>query len=242
MAQSATFASAAPSMIQPTVQETVLLFIRQLLVTGELAPGTKVRVEDIADHCGVSPVPVREALKQLQNEGVVVNEPRRGYWVAKLGYDDFLELQHIATLLETEAIRLAVPHLTDDDVERMTRFRLEMEEALDAGELWRANIAHREMHFVPFRGPGTTRLIQQIARLWEHTDHYRVLLLHKPGEVQRVSLAQHVDLIEACATRDAQSVVVLNNDHRDFATSTIVPGLLDDVARVAPAATSIIRT
>jgi DNA-binding GntR family transcriptional regulator len=98
------------------------------------------------------------------------------------------------------------------------------------------------MHFVPFRGPGTTRLIQQIARLWEHTDHYRVLLLHKPGEVQRVSLAQHVDLIEACATRDAQSVVVLNNDHRDFATSTIVPGLLDNAVQVAPAAMSIIRT
>ncbi|MGZ7021318.1 MAG: GntR family transcriptional regulator, partial [Ilumatobacteraceae bacterium] len=124
MAQSATFASAAPSMLQPTVQERVLLFIRQLLVTGELAPGTKVRVDDIADHCGVSPVPVREALKQLQNEGVVVNEPRRGYWVAKLGYDDFSELQQITALLETEAIRLRVPHLTDDDIDRMTGFRL----------------------------------------------------------------------------------------------------------------------
>src|SRR3954452_4298410 len=126
MAQSATFAAAAPSMIQPTVQERVLLFIRQLLVTGELAPGTKVRVEAIAAHCRVSPVPVREALKQLQNEGVVINEPRRGYWVAKLGYDDFMELQHIAALLETEAITLAVPELDDDDVERMTAFRIEM--------------------------------------------------------------------------------------------------------------------
>ncbi len=242
MAQSATFAVAAPSMIQPTVQERVLLFIRQLLVTGELAPGTKVRVEDIADHCAVSPVPVREALKQLQSEGVVVNEPRRGYWVAKLSFDDFLELQHIANLLETEAIKLAVPRLTGDDAERMTRFRLEMEEALRAGDLWRANIAHREMHFVPFRGPGTTRLIQEIARLWEHTDHYRVLLLHKPGEVQRVSLAQHVDLIEACATRDVHAVVVLNNEHRDFATSTIVPGLLDHEAEVGRAAMSTIRT
>jgi hypothetical protein len=57
-----------------------------------------------------------------------------------------------------------------------------------------------------------------------------------------VSLAQHVDLIEACGARDTQSVVVLNHEHRDFATSTIVPGLLDDAARVAPPAMSIIRT
>jgi DNA-binding GntR family transcriptional regulator len=229
MSQRATFVSAPPSMIQPTVQEMVLLYIRQLLATGELAPGAKLRVDDIAEHCRVSPVPVREALKQLQNEGVVINEPRRGYWVAKLSFDDFSELQHITSLLETEAIRLRVPHLRDADLDRMTHLRVEMEEALVEGDLWRANIAHREMHFVPFRGPGTSRLMREISRLWEHTDHYRILLLHKVGEAQRVSLAQHLDLIEACRTRDPEVVVAVNNDHRDFATSTITPRLLEGV-------------
>ena len=216
-----------PPEFQPTVQEMVLLYIRQLLATGELAPGAKVRVDDIAERCRVSPVPVREALKQLQNEGVVINEPRRGYWVAKLSYDDFYELQHVTALLETEAIRLSVPHLTDADLEQMTQFRRDMEQALADGDLWRANIAHREMHFVPFRSAGTGRLIQEIARLWEHTDHYRVLLLHKVGVVQQRSLAEHVELIDACRTRNPDIVITLNNDHRDFATSTITPGLLD---------------
>ncbi len=205
-----------------------MLYLRRLLVTGELPPGAKIPVDKIAEACGVSPVPVREALKQLQNEGVVVNEPRRGYWVAKHSREEFSEIQEITALLEREAIRLGVPLLTDEDIKRMDQYRVEMEGALVLGDLWMTNVAHREMHFVPYRASGKKRLVIEIERLWEHTDHYRVLYLYKDRDVQKVSLNQHADLIEACRTRDPETVIGVMSAHRDYATATVTPGLLDD--------------
>ncbi len=229
VAERATFAS-APPVIQPTVPEMVLLYLRRLLVTGELSPGSKVPVDAVAKTCNVSPVPVREALKQLQNEGVVVNEPRRGYWVTTHSREEFAEVQHITSLLEREAIRLGAPNLTDEDILRMDDYRIEMERALAEGDLWTTNIAHREMHFVPYRAASMPRLVREIERLWEHTDHYRVLYLHKDSDVQQVSLNQHLDIIEACRSRDPERVIGAMSIHREYATATITPGLLDETS------------
>ena len=227
MATKATFLS-APPVHQPSVTEMVLLYLRKLLVTGELLPGHKVPLDLIAKNCGVSTVPVREALKQLQNEGIIINEPRRGYWVATHSAEEFVELQHITSLLESEAIRLGAPNLTDEDIERMDRYRIEMEEALAAGDLWTTSEAHREMHFVPYRASDMKRLIREIERLWEHTDHYRVLYLYKSELVQEISLGQHLELIEACRTRDPAKIVEAMRTHREFAAATITPGLFDE--------------
>jgi len=218
----------APPLSQPSVHEMVLHYLRRLLVTGDLPPGAKIPVDAVAQACGVSPVPVREALRQLQNEGIVVNEPRRGYWVARHSRSEFNELQHITLLLEREAIHLGAAHITAADVTRMDAYRVEMEEALAAGDLWTANVAHREMHFVPYRASGRKRLVREIERLWEHTDHYRVLYLYKDQHVQKVALAQHLGLIDACRSQDADEIVSLLSEHRDFAAATITPGLLDD--------------
>lgn len=228
MAEQTTF-SVTPPARQPSVPETVLHYLRKLLVTGELPPGAKIPVDVIAKACGVSPVPVREALKQLQNEGVVINELRRGYWVAQHSREDYEEIQHLASLLECEAIRMGASRLAGDDIERMDAFRLEMEGALDVGDLWTANVAHREMHFIPFRASRQRRLVQEIERLWEHTDHYRVLYLYKNDQAQSVSLHQHLDLIEACRTGDPEVIVKSMSTHRSFATATITPGLLAEV-------------
>lgn len=217
----------APPLFQRTVQETVLLYLRKLIITGELKPGAKIPVDQVAEYCNVSPVPVREALKQLQSEAVVINEPRRGYWVAKHSSEDFAEIQLMTSVLEREAIKLGVPNLTDDDIHRMDNYRIEVEVALNNGDLWETNLAHREMHFVPYRASGMKLLVNEISRLWEHTDHYRVLYLYKRADVQRISLGQHLELVEACRTRDPAVVIESMTTHRDFATATITPGLFE---------------
>ena len=227
MTADAVFNSVPPGP-QPSVHENVLHYLRRLIITGELAPGAKIPLDAVAKTCSVSPVPVREALRQLQNEGVVINEPRRGYWVARHSREEFTELQQITLLLECEAIRSGAAKITDDDLERMEAYRVEMEDALSSGDLWAASVAHRQMHFVPYRASGRKILVREIERLWEHTDHYRVLYLYKDTDDQKVSLAQHLGLIDACRDREAETLVKLMTEHREFATATITPGLLEE--------------
>lgn len=208
------------------MQEAVLAYIRQMLLTGELAPGAKVNIDAIADDFGVTAPPVREALKQLQAEGVVTWEPRRGFWVTKLSYDDFAEILHITSLLEWEALRLGVPLLTDEDIESMETMQAEMDRARQDDDVWTETFAHREMHFVPYRAAGMPRLVEEIRRFWDHTDHYRVLYLYKDPADQAVSLNQHFGIIEACRIRDADLAISLMKEHREYATSHIKSSMM----------------
>ena len=100
----------------PTAQEAVLTELRRAIVTGELRPGEQVRQDALAEQFGVSRVPLREALKILEGEGQVTYLPHRGYFVAELDVADLREVYRLRDLLETEAVRAAVPRLTDADV------------------------------------------------------------------------------------------------------------------------------
>ena len=93
----------------PTAQEAVLAELRRAIVTGELAPGEQVLQDALAERFGVSRVPLREALKILEGEGQVTYRPHRGYFVAELDVDDLREVYRIRDLLESEAVRVAVP-------------------------------------------------------------------------------------------------------------------------------------
>ncbi|WP_373068694.1 GntR family transcriptional regulator [Gemmatimonas sp.] len=215
-----------PAALAPqSLQEAILVHVRQMLLEGILAPGEKIDVDAIARDFGISPPPVREALKQLQAERVVSWAPRKGFRVAKLSFADFSELQHITTVLEAEAIRLGVPRLTDADIAQMTSQRERMEQARSAQDMWTQIVAHREMHFVPYIASGMSRLVEEIQRFWEHTDHYRVLYLYKGDADQEVSLHQHVDIIEACEQRDVASVIALMDEHRTFAMTHMRTGM-----------------
>jgi len=214
-----------PALVPQSLQEAILAHIRQLLLGGVLVPGEKIDVDGIADDFGISQPPVREALKQLQAEKVVCWAPRKGFRVAKLSFADFSELQHITTLLESEAIRLGVPKLTDADLDAMTAHRQRMEQARSDGDMWTQIVAHREMHFVPYVASGMPRLVEEIRRFWEHTDHYRVLYLYKSDSDQRVLLHQHVDIIDACERRSVADVTALMDEHRSFAMTHMRTGM-----------------
>jgi len=104
----------------PTAQEAVLTELRRAIGSGELRPGEQVLQDALAERFGVSRVPLREALKILEGEGQVVYRPHRGYFVAELDVADLREVYRIRDLLESEAVRVAVPRLTPVDLAAMT--------------------------------------------------------------------------------------------------------------------------
>ena len=102
-----------------TAQELVLASVRQAILSGVLSPGARLRQEELADVFGTSRIPVREALRALEYEGLVASEPHRGFTVTTLDADDVEEVYDLRILLESEAVRLALPLLTDEDLEEL---------------------------------------------------------------------------------------------------------------------------
>ena len=145
-----------------TAQDLVLSSMREAILTAALPPGTRLRQEKLAELFGTSRIPVREALRALEYEGLVTSMPRRGFTVTELDADDIEEVYDLRILLESHAVRLAVPLITDEDLLVLGELYAQMVAAVTGDD----QLAARE-HFYSrlFSITGRPRLIAQISRL-----------------------------------------------------------------------------
>src|SRR5262245_23188852 len=145
-----------------TAQELVLESVRKAILSGIMEPGARLRQEELAEVFGTSRIPVREALRALEYEGLVVSEPHRGFTVTALDADDVEEVYDLRILLESHAVRLALPLLTDDDLEELEGLFGEMQDA----ESPDAQLAARERFYLRlYSVTGRPRLVGLIMRL-----------------------------------------------------------------------------
>lgn len=145
-----------------TAQEAVLTSVREAILAGVLAPGARLRQEELADHFGTSRIPIREALRALEYEGLVTSEPHRGFTVTSLDANDVEEVYELRILLEGHAVRLAMSLLTDEDLEELEILHAQMAAATAPDE----QLAAREKFYVRlFWVSGRPRLVGLIVRL-----------------------------------------------------------------------------
>ncbi len=145
-----------------TAQELVLSSVRDAILSGVLDPGAKLRQEELADAFGTSRIPVREALRALEYEGLVRSEPHREFTVTSLDADDVEEVYDLRTVLESHAVRLAIPLLTDDDLADLDVLYTAMAAASTPDE----QLATRERFYLRlYSVTGRPRLVGLIARL-----------------------------------------------------------------------------
>jgi DNA-binding GntR family transcriptional regulator len=145
-----------------TAQDLVLASMREAILSGALPPGTRLRQEKLAERFGTSRIPVREALRALEYEGLVRSVPYRGFTVTELDADDIEEVYDLRILLEGHAVRLAVPLMTDEDLRTLEEMYTEMRDA-PPGE---PQLAARERFYIRlYSMTGRPRLVGLIARL-----------------------------------------------------------------------------
>jgi DNA-binding GntR family transcriptional regulator len=212
-----------------TAQDAVLASLRSDILTGSLGPGDQIVQDALADRYGVSRVPVREALKTLESEGQVVYHPHRGYFVAELSVEDLLEVYRLRTILEAEAIRHAVPALSDEDVAILAALHEDIDRAADAGDVIAMTAANRQFHFAIFDAGGLPRLSRLLRQLWEATDAYRALYYGTADNRRRVA-GEHAGMLEALRARDTERLITLHDEHRQHSVGA-VRALLEPPAR-----------
>ena len=204
----------------PTAQEAVLAEVRRAIVTGELKPGEQVLQDALSERFGVSRVPLREALKILEGEGQVVYQPHRGYFVAELDVADLREVYRIRDLLESEAVRVAVPHITPEDLERLVDAASDVDAAAATDDLLAMTEANRRFHFTLIEASGMPRIARLVRILWDATDAYRSL--YYSDEVHRTHVHdEHSAVVEAVRRGDAEAAVALLRTHREHAVDAV---------------------
>jgi DNA-binding GntR family transcriptional regulator len=145
-----------------TAQDVVLAAMREAILSGATPPGARLRQEKLAERFGTSRIPVREALRALEYEGLVRSEPYRGFTVTELDADDIEEVYDLRILLESHAVRLALPLMTDEDLRTLEELYTEMTQA-PPGD---AQLAARERFYIRlYSMTGRPRLVGLIARL-----------------------------------------------------------------------------
>lgn len=211
-----------------TKRDFAIQSIREAIVSGELEPGQHVRQEELARRLGISATPIREAIGLLEAEGLLRNEPHKGVTVVALAPDDIVETYWIRSGLESVATRLAVlntsPQRRKDLVNHLSSIHAAMEAAVVAGNLKRVPRQNRDFHFAIFDAAGMPRLRDMIQRLWVNLPHY--YLWQIPGRAE-TSLAQHVPILQAISSGDADAAEAAMRQHICLALNTLVQSLAE---------------
>ena len=190
-----------------TLTDAISARIRAGILTGRIKPDTKLRLEDLRSQFGVSWSPIREGLKRLVAEGLVVTEEPRGYRVAAVSRAHFADIVRARSLVECLALREAVRR-GDDAWEaevlaahhRLSKFEARRWRPGDyeEWETW-----HRTYHQALIGGCGSPILLQFCAMLHDMRDRYRRLFLSAP-EPDRNVAKEHAEITQAALKRDAE--------------------------------------
>lgn len=217
----------------PRVTDTIYQLLREKIVARELAPGSKINVDEIARQLEVSRTPVHEALTVLATDGLVEVRPRKGTFVSEFTIDDYRETLDIRRALELLAAETVLDHLHDDDVKGLRTLIRDMERVVareeDPAEAARIHAAmNLEFHLRLVRLSGNRRLLASYEDL---RAHLRIARAHLDAHdwFARVDLEaeEHEAILRALETRDAQR---LHDTLRHHLTRSAT-SLIDDVIR-----------
>lgn len=196
-----------------TAQEAAIHSLRDWLMTGRLAPGSRISQRDTADLLGCSIVPVREALKTLTAEGQVEYIPQRGFFVARLDLDELRETYRIREILESEAIRQAVPNIGAEQLAALTSLENSIRQASARADLTTMIQANRRLHFMLYESSSMPRLVNLVRIMWDLTDRYRIFYYRDAKNRTRVN-AEHRRILKAVASGDVEESIRLLGEHR----------------------------
>jgi DNA-binding GntR family transcriptional regulator len=177
--------------------------IRSAVLSGEMRPGMRIRQELLAAKYGASRIPVREALKQLENEGLVVLAPNRGAWIADVNSEESIEVYKIREVVEPLAIFESVPHLTDADIAALDAMINELERTTT---LERYLQLDREFHLRTYSRARMPQLQAMVERFWNSTQHFRRQFVKETFAKNGLPFSdpQHLLLMDMIRSRDAE--------------------------------------
>lgn len=193
-----------------TVHEFVHHALRAAVMDGTLPGGARLVQSDLAQQLGVSTTPVREALRDLATEGLVVLDPHRGAVVRSLDIEEVRELYELRMTLEPLMVRRVAAAMTDERLDRAAELQRRMEEPCDPQTWSRLN---RDFHALFSEAADSSRLASILTGLRDSAAPYVAMSLVSRPEQAAQANTEHTELVESYRTGDVERAVEQTLDH-----------------------------
>jgi DNA-binding GntR family transcriptional regulator len=199
-------------------KEFVTKTLRSAILNGELIPGTRLVIDDLAKQLGVSPIPVREALQQLDAEGYVAIEPYLGARVAPIEAESVFEVFSLLETMEVVSSRAACQHMSDADFNVLEEILVKMDSLVGEAELWSQE--NRHFHKFICDKSGTRLVGSLMSKVLDHWDRLHRYFL-KDVFARRLPQAQreHWKILKTLRTRDPAQTEAVIREHTQASLS-----------------------
>ena len=194
------------------LRDVVFNTLRQAIITGEFAPGERLMEIALAERLGVSRTPVREAIRKLELEGLVVMIPRKGAEVAQITEKDLRDSLEVRCNLEELAVKLACERITGEGEEKLKLALEDFKQAVEKQDFQNIVDSDIAFHDVIFEATQNHRLMQIASNLREQVYRYRVQYI-KDDKLHPVLEEEHRMIVDYILKKDVQNAVNTMKKH-----------------------------
>jgi DNA-binding GntR family transcriptional regulator len=188
--------------------------LRRRILDGHFPAGFQLRQDALAEEFGVSRIPIREALVQLEAEGLVRIVPHKGAVVSELSIEEIEELFELRALIEPMLLRRSAPHLTEADYTALTAILDEYSAELRADHVSRWGELNTRFHQLLYRHAGRPRSLALVGTLLQESDRHARMQLTLTGGRERAE-TEHAELVALCRAGDLRTASALLKAHID---------------------------
>ncbi|HIT06015.1 MAG TPA: GntR family transcriptional regulator [Candidatus Scybalocola faecipullorum] len=206
------------------LRDVVFKTLREAILKGNLAPGERLMEIQLANQLGVSRTPIREAIRKLELEGLVIMIPRRGAEVARITEKDLRDVLEVRASLEELAIGLACERITDEEIGELRRALENFREVLREGDVTKIAESDVDFHDIIFSATQNARLIQIVNNLREQMYRYRLEYLKDYTTHDRL-YKEHQQITDAVSDRDKERARKLIVEHIYHQELTVIKNI-----------------
>lgn len=185
-----------------TLADVALAELREAIVSGQIPPGSPIRLQEYVDRLSMSSVPIREALRFLEQRGLIERRPHRGVFVSEMSASDLEDTYKIRLDLEEMAVRVACIRMSPSDHKYLLSLVDKYEKALRADD-GSAPDAHTRLHMAIYDLADSKWLRLLLPVLWDNSERYRRLQFPVRGTIEEI-VEEHRVLVEAVASQDPE--------------------------------------
>lgn len=211
------------------LRDVVFNTLRQAILKGELAPGERLMEISLAERLGVSRTPIREAIRKLELEGLVLMIPRKGAEVARISEKSLRDVLEVRRSLEELAIELACQRMTEEEIAELEGVQEDFRKAVVNGDAMKIAETDEVYHDVIYKGTNNDRLVSILNNLREQMYRYRLEYI-KDEDKRQILLIEHDNILKAVKLRRVEEAKEAMREHIDNQEITVSKNIKEQEA------------